>query len=293
GLVFGNGECFNAAMVEQAHADVYLYEEGQYHVPEMALKDFFSYAGEHDDSVEAAGNVLVSFDVRNGVFEVLTALGYAANGFIWSVGPDLAVRFREAIRPDRVYFFDPVTMGATLGSDSGSLANIIYFEGNPFTTPFSKTYARSASIDEYGVRARELHHFSVSLEEDGDKLAAGALDDLAYPEPSGALVFLHGDASIRVGDLVELRGGALRRLEREVSGEWEARFGGKLTARVKTVTHRFTGRRVQTRATFTSPLRSVGDPLRFMVRSQPGATTLYQFRLDAATVGLDMGYHLD
>jgi hypothetical protein len=50
---------------------------------------------------------------------------------------------------------------------------------------------------------------------------------------------------------------------------------------------------VETVAALTSPLRSVDEPVGFMVRSQPGASTLFQFRLDDETVGLDLGYHLD
>jgi len=59
------------------------------------------------------------------------------------------------------------------------------------------------------------------------------------------------------------------------------------------VEHRFSGREVSTRAWLTSPLRSMSNPLSFMVRGQEPATHLFQFRLDEATVGLDMGYHLD
>jgi hypothetical protein len=104
---------------------------------------------------------------------------------------------------------------------------------------------------------------------------------------------VRGTARFEVGDLVELRDVPLRRLEREVDGEWGGRFTGRLVGRVKSVTHRFTGKRVQTRIAFTSPLRSVTDPMNYIVRSQPRAGILYQFRLDDAAVGLDMGYHLD
>ncbi len=293
GLVYGGGECFDAAIVEKGLADVYLYENGRYLVPEMELKDFFSYTGAHADSIEATSKFLVEFDVSAGVFEVLTALAYVADGYVWSVDNDLAVHFRNVERPDRVVFFDPVEVGVVLGSESGSLANTIHITGNPFVSTLSKTYTRSASIDEYGSHARRLDHFSISLEEDADKLAAGLLNDLAYPEPSGSIRFLHGDTEIRLGDIVEVRGGALRRLARELAGEWDDRFTGKLVCRVKQVTHRFRGSRVSTTVAFTSPLRSVDNPVSFMVRSQPGAATLYQFRLDDATVGLDMGYHLD
>ncbi len=39
GLVYGGGECFNAAMVELAHSDVYLYGDGAYLPAEMRLKE--------------------------------------------------------------------------------------------------------------------------------------------------------------------------------------------------------------------------------------------------------------
>lgn len=293
GLVYGGGECLNAALVEHGVADVYLYEDGRYLVPELELKDFFSYAGASEDSIEATGVALVSYDASGGVLEALTALAYAAGGFIWSLEPDLGVRFRRAQRPDRVWFYDPARLGVALGSSSMDVVNAVYFDGNPLTGVVSKTYLLGASIDAYGYRGRSLAHFGISLEEDADKLAGGLLDDVAYPEPHGGVEFFHGHSEVDVGDLVELRDGALRRLERELSGEWGGRFTGRLVGRVNEVVHRFTGAQVATRVTFTSPLRSVEDPLRFMVRSQPAETELFQFRLDTEDVGLDAGYHLD
>jgi hypothetical protein len=291
--VYGGGLCFNAAQVELGHADVYLYEDGAFHVPEMALKDYYSYVGVTEDSIEESGVVLCSFGADGGVFEILTALAYAAGGFVWSVSPDLAVSFREAERADRVVFFDPLRTWVGLGSNSEEVGNILYFSGNPVLPPLEKTYVRGVSIDEYGVRVMRLEYFPVSVEEDADKLAAGLLDDVAYPEPCGFVQFYQGDASVRVGDIVELRDDPLRRLERSVEGEWGGRFSGKLVGRVRRVTHRFSGRQVATTAWLTSPLRSVGLPVSFVARSQIAAADLYQFRLDAAEVGLDMGYHLD
>ncbi len=293
GLIYGGGECFNAAMIEQQHAEIYLYNEGSYHVPEMELKDFFSYQGANADSIESCSVVLSNFDVTSGILEVLTALAYAAGGFVWSLDRNLALKFRQSQDPDRVVFFDMEKVGVVLGSSSQSLVNIIYFDGNPVTSTLGKTYSRSNSIDEYGAKARSLDHFSFSLEEDSDKLVEGILDDLAYPEPSGEIEFVAGDATIEVGDIVEIRDGALRRLEPELTGEWGGTFTNKIIGRVKEVRHRLSGRQVSTRALLSSPLRSVTNPVGFMVRSQPSAESLYQFRLDDATVGLDMGYHLD
>ncbi|MCC6489254.1 MAG: thermonuclease family protein [Candidatus Hydrogenedentes bacterium] len=292
-LVFGGGECFNAALVEQGHADVYLYEDGKYLVPEMELKDFFSYTQANVSSIEAAAATLVSFDASGGVLEALTALAYAAGGGIWSVDATLRVRFRIAGRVDRVVYFDPVQMGVALGSDSREVANAIYFEGNPVTGTLEKSYWRGDSIDAYGFHGRSLDHYGISLEEDADKLAEGLLLDVAYPEPAGGVEFLEGNTAIDVGDVVEVRGAEPRRLEREAADEWGGEFTGRLVARVKSVTHRLSGRQVSTHIAFTSPLRSVADPLRFMVRSQPRETELFQFRLDVADVGLDAGYHLD
>jgi len=293
GLVYGGEKCFNAALVEQGLADVYLYEDGKYHVPEMALKDFYSYVGPHEDSIEITGVTLGEFDVRGGVLEVLTALAYAAGGYIFSVDVDLGVRFRRAGKADRVFFHDPVTIGIRLGSDASALRNILYFSGDPFTGTLSKTYACGESIDEYGVRAGDLEYFSVSAESDADKLVAGLLDDVSYPEFIGAITFFDGEGTLCVGDIVEVRGEVLRRFERELPGEWGGRFAGKLVGCVRGIGHRFTGKQVTTTVYLTSPLRSVGNPLSFVVRSQPGATTLFEFRLDDATVGLDMGFHLD
>jgi hypothetical protein len=259
----------------------------------MELKDFFSYDGTHADSVEPTGVVLVGFDASGDILEALTALAYAAGGFVWSLDTNGRVRFRRAAQPDQVWFYDPVRVGIALGSDSRDLVNTIYFEGNPITAALEKTYWRQASIDAYGFFGKSLDHFGISLEEDADKLAEGLLDDVAYPEPAGGAEFFEGYADVRVGDLVEVRDGALRRLEREVSGEWGDRFTGRLVGRVKEVLHRFWGEQATTRVRFTSPLRSVPDPLRFMVRSQPRETELFQFRLDATDVGLDAGYHLD
>ena len=292
GLVYGGGQCFNAAQVELGHADVYLWENGKYLVPELELKDFFSYAGVHHDSVETIASTLTSLDVSGGALEILTALAYLG-GCIWSLSPETAVTFRAPQRPDTVVCFDPINTWVALGSDSRMLTNAFYFEGNPVHAGIQKTYYRQGSIEEFGFQAAPLPYYSIRFEEDADKLAQGLLDDVAYPQPTGFVCFYCGESRIRVGDIVELRDGALRRLEREVEGEWGERFTGKLTGRVQQVTHRFSGRQITTTARLTSPLRSVADPASFIIRAQEPAKSLYQFRLDEAAVGLDMGYHLE
>ncbi len=293
GLVYGGGECFNAAMVEQGHADVLLFDDGRFLVPELELKDFFSYMGVHVDSIEDSAAMLSNFDVDAGVLEAIAALGYTADGYIWEVGPDLAVSFRAPDAPDRVYYFDPLLMGVRLGSTDTGIANGIFFDGNPVTGTVNKTYTRQSSIDEFGFLGRGLDHFGLSVESDADKLVNGLLDDVAYPRPNGSVVFFAGNPDVRVGDVLEFRGAQLHRLEREISGEWADRYTGKLVGRVRELRHRFSGREVRTEVQLTSPLRTVESPLTFMVRSQPGETTLFQFRLDDGAVGVDVGYHLD
>jgi len=292
GLVYGGGMCFNAAQVELGHADVYLWQDGKYLVPELELKDFFSYAGKHAGSVEPVAATLASLDVSAGVLEALTALAYAG-GCVWSVSPETAVTFRALERPDRVVCFDPLNTGVSLGSESGGLVNTLYFEGNPVYAGVQKTYCRDESIDEFGFNGAPFAYFSMRFEEDADKLAAGMLDDLAYPQPAGFVCFYCGDGQIAVGDLVEVRDGRVRRLEPELAQEWGGRFTGRMTGRVRQVTHRFSGRQMTTTAVLTSPLRSVADPASFIMRTQEPAKSLYQFRLDEAAVGLDMGYHLE
>ena len=98
----------------------------------MELKDFYSYSKANEDSVEAPGIVLVDFDVTGGVLEVLTALAYAGNGYVWSITPDLAVRFRRATDPDRVLYFDPVQMGGNARFDGESAAECDSVLGQPF-----------------------------------------------------------------------------------------------------------------------------------------------------------------
>lgn len=292
GLVYGGAKCFNAAIVEQDLADVYLFADGAFHVPELELKDFFSYVGVHQDSIESASAVLASYDAAAGVFEALTAMAYAAGGYVWSGDNDDGIRFRAAWRPDRVVYFDPVEHGVLLGSDVASVVNIVYFDGNPVTSQLSKTYVRGESADEYTAHARAFDFFALSLEEDADTIVDPLLDDVAYPAPTGRVTFLHGDSSVQVGDLVEVRGGASRRLEHELANEWGGRFTGKLVGRIRAVEHRLLGGQVVTQAHLTAPLRSVDNPISFMVRSQPNADSLFGFRLDDAGVGLDSEYYL-
>lgn len=292
GLVYGGGQCFNAAQVERGHADVYLWEEGKYPDPSMALKDFFSYAGVSADSIEDCAVNVGSLDVRGGLMQALTALAYIGEGYTWSITSDKVIQFRKAA-VERVAFFDPARHGICLGSDSSELANIVQFAGNPLSGEIQKRYERPDSVDEYGNLKKDFAYFSISTETDADNLVSGLLNDIAYPETTGFIQFHQGQVGIEAGDIVEVRDGDVRRLERETHGEWNATFNSKRVARVRKITHRFSGKQVSTVLWLTSPLRSVSSPLSFIARGQESAQSLYQFRLDEVTVGLDMGYHMD
>ncbi|MEK7794790.1 MAG: hypothetical protein AAB353_09685, partial [Candidatus Hydrogenedentota bacterium] len=281
------------ALVEQGRADVYLYDDGKFLVPELELKDFFSYAGESSDSIQDAAQTLAEYDVENGALEVIAAMCYAADGFGFTVDLDNAVEFRRIERADAVIFFDPLLHAVTLGADSVGIVNAIYLSGNPNTTALSRSYFNGGSIDEFGFRARVIDYFSVSRAQDADLFGEGLLKDLAFPTPNGEIEFVRGNSDVNVGDVLELRGAPLRRLDRELPGEWDDRFTGRIVGRVSEIRHEFRGARVSTFVRLTSPFRSVEDPIGFMLRSQPSAETLFQFRLDEATVGLDLGYHLD
>jgi hypothetical protein len=293
GLVYGGGLCFNAALVESGHSDVYLYNDGAYHVPEMALKEYFSYTGPARASIAPSAALVAQVDFTGMLFELVTMAGYLAGGYGWHVDARGALYFRSPERVDRVFHHDPIRRGVALGSRSQDIVNIIYFHGNPLYSTLEKTYARSASITRLGAGAKGLRVYAIVQKSDADLLAEAVLDDLAYPEVAGALTFYHGAAAIQVGDLVEVRGAPFRRLEAVLAGAWGGRHDGALVGRVKEVVHRFMGMRVETRVVLTSPLRSVANPLSFMVRSQPTESALFQFRLDDANVGADLGYHLD
>jgi endonuclease YncB( thermonuclease family) len=292
GLVYGGGQCFNAALIEQAHADVYLYENGRYHPAEMALKEYFSYRGVSADSIAATGRTLHSLDVRGGALEAIALLAYAAGGHVFDVDDDLAVTFRKPVLPARVVFFDTATMGARIGGDTETLGNLLFFHGNP-EAEAEGSHVRGESMDAYGVQVRVLTHFGVAHAEDATLLCEGLLDDIAWPTPNLALTFFRGRADLRVGDVVELRSAPVRRLDAPQDDEWGGAYAGKLVGRVNALRHRIAGRHVETTVFLGSPLRSVDNPLSFLVRSQEPATTHFQFRLDDGTVGLEQLVHLD
>lgn len=293
GLVHGGGRCFNAALVELGHADVYLYEDGRYHVPDMALKDYYSYRAPNVDSIEEVALSVQSLDVRGGALEAIAALAYIAGGYTFDVDEQLRLRFRQQPLPQSVRFFDPARMGLRLGGTLDELANLLLFRGNPETGDAFVTHTRGDSMDAYGVRARVLTHFGLTHKDDADHLCDGLLDDLARPTPEITVTHYRGYDGLRVGDLVELRGAPVQRLDAPLAEEWGGSYAGKLVGRVTALRHRIAGREVETTTHLGSPLRSVRDPLAFLVRSQEPAENHFRFRLDDATVGLDQPVHLD
>lgn len=201
--------------------------------------------------------------------------------------------FRKMETSDRVVFYDSHTMRLQLGSALTGLENEVELKGNPLYGTLLKDYARPESVSEYGSEARRLDLFSIAREADADLLMEGLLDDVAYPEGEGSITFYCGDSEVAVGEVIAFRGEPLRRRSRELPGEWGGRFSGQLVRRVRAVRHRFSGKRAETTAYFTSPLRSVSEPLSFMTRSQEAESSLFAFRLDDATVALDTGFHLN
>lgn len=293
GLVFGGGQCFNAAQVETGAAEVLLHGDGRQLDLAMALKDFYSYAGAHSDSVETANAVLAEFDVAGGVTEVLAALAYAAGGFVFEVSTDLSVRFRKPVRADSVYFYDPLTTGVQFGSDATALVNRLTVSGNPLAGPIDDTHEDEVSIARYGVREDTLDFFSLKNAGDAAHFAAGLLRDLAWPAPAGVLLRYAGDATLQPGQLLAFRGDAFRRIDPLPGEAWGRAFSEEMIARVESVTHRLTGKMTRTEAVLTSPLRSVRNPLAFITRDQDSAARLFGLRLDEVLVGLDTSFHLD
>lgn len=293
GLVYGSGECFNAALVEQVHADVYLYDEGRFLVPELELKDFYSYRGVQVDTIAEVVQVVVDAETDGGLFPWLSALGYIAGGYGWSVDRLGCVTFRALNTVDRVVFFDPVHHALEWTTDSESIRNVIHFIGNLNTSGLAKTYTNSESIDAFGYLSTEFYFPVITQEVDADALCAGLLEDVAYPEILGTLTFHHGDATVRVGDLLELRNGPIRRLTPAIQGEWGDRFKGQHVGRVRTVTHNIEGSHVSTSVTLGSPFRSQSIPIDAMGKVFAKEEALYALHLDNTQTGIDETAHLD
>lgn len=293
GLVYGGGQCFNAGMVEEGHADVYLYEDGRYHVPEMALKDFFSYLGDSEDSIGECSATVGAFEARGGVLEVLAALAALGDGYVFHVDHNDAVHFRGGDVVDEVLSFDPVVAAVELGNDGEGLVNLLRIQGDPTNGGVDAYHAEDESIDRFGVAFRFFPYFALSLAADAERLAEGLLKDLAWPRRVGKVLFHRGIAGIEPGMLLEFRGGPLFDRDPDLQIAWGGGFGGRLVGRVRRVVHRIAGETVETQLDLTSPFRSVDRPLTFITRSQDSLSAFFEFRLDDASIGLDTGFHLD
>lgn len=291
GLVYGGGECFNATLVERGVVDVMLPEEGRILDAAMALKDYFSYTGRNVDSMVRTPTLLEDFDFSGGLLEGLTLLAYAGRR-AWRIDPALRISLRAAEPTDHVVPFIPQRVGVSLGADASTIANVLVVEGHPLAGAPSVTRERPSSVACHGERKKTLVCHALSRAEDAACLAEGLLDDLAFPELRAELLFFNGESRCTVGDLIEVRGSPLARLDRILPDEWGGRFHNRFVGRVKRIVHRLSGRDVTTRVTLTSPMRTVSNPLHTIVRSQLGAGAIYQLRLDDDTVSLDAGYGL-
>lgn len=293
GLVYGGGECFNAGLVEEGLADVYLYADGRYHDPELALKDFYSYGGVHVDSIVPCPTVVGAFEMRGGVLEVVAALSALADGYVFSVDLAGAVTVRRGREIDAVVRVDPVETGVELGRELEGLVNLLRLVGNPQDGAVDGYHAEQESIDALGTAFRYVPFFALSRADDAAKMGQGLLRDLAWPARVGQALFYQGVASVSVGDLLEFRGEQLVERDRMVAAGWSAEFGERFVARVTEITQRLAGETVETQLALGSPYRSVTSPLNFITRSQDSLSAFFEFRLDDEVIGLDIGYHLD
>lgn len=293
GLVYGGGECFNAALIELGHAAVCLHEGGRFLDPALALKEFFSYPETTQESIGPLPATLAQFSADAPVFGLLATLAYAAGGAVLALSAKGRVRLRIASDPDRVLFFDTARHAAALGEDDATLATVLSLSGNPLQWNGALTQSREESRAVYGDRVRHLAHFAFGTAADLEQLAQGLLDDVAYPASAGTVTIFRGDAAARPGELIELREAPLRRLFPQLPQEHGNRYPGRIVARVHAVRHRIFGQQVETQLILGPPLRSVQDPLEFMVRGQRSESSLYAFALDDANAGLDLGLHLD
>ena len=293
GLVYGGGECFNAGLVEEGHADVYLYDEGRYHATELALKDFFSYTGVYADSVAACDVVAGAFEARGGVLEVIAALSAMGDGYVFHVDNERAVHFRPGDTVDQVVTFDPVIAGVELGRDTEGLVNLLRIQGDPMNGGVDGLHAAGDSIDRFGVAFRFFPYFALSQAADAERLADGLLKDLAWPCRAGRAIFHQGVSGIAPGMLLEFRGAPLKEFDGDLAAAWGAEFSERLVGRAARVIYRLAGESVETQVDLTSPYRSVASPLSFITRSQDSLSAFFQFRLDDASIGLDTGFHLD
>jgi hypothetical protein len=293
GMVYGGGLCYNAGLVEEGVADVFLFDEGRFHVPGMALKDFYSYVGAHEDSVKECTQVVGAFDARGGAIELIAALAAMGGGYVFHLDNKIALHFRRGEEIDQVIPVEPAHVGVELGRVSKGVVNSLRIQGNPTGAAVEVYRVEEASIDELGTVFRSLPYYALSRGDDAALLGDGLLKDLAWPGIVGRALFYRGRSDIDTGALLEFRGGPLRERDTGVAQAWETHFGDRFVGRVRQVLHRFAGGTVETRLALASPFRSVVSPLNFVIRGQDSLQAFFEFRLDDGAIGLDIGYHLD
>lgn len=287
GRVFGDGECFSAALVEQGLADVYLYENGLYHVPEHRLKEFYSYAGAHTKSYPTLGETVHALDLDCGALEALTLLAYLCEGQAFSITPELEVTFRDATLFDHQYRYRADTMAVTSGFTSKGMVNTLMVTGNKIIAPGTVSVSCDESIAAYGASGSRIDGKWLGSDDDKAQLAENLVHDLAYPSPSATLTFFGGAPELLPGALVSVTGAPLARYARRLPDEWGDAFDETLVGRVVEVRHVMTGKEARTEAILAAPLRSVKAPLVLLRRIRSEGEPLFALRLDEAMAGLD------
>jgi endonuclease YncB( thermonuclease family) len=287
GMVHGGGECFNAALVELGLADVYLYADGQYHVPEHELKDFFSYAGSSRLSNPENNLHVEALDLDGGALDALTLFAWLANEHVFSVSCDGAVVFGAPTQPDHVIAYRADQMSVCSGFDGADLLNWVALSGHARIAPNKISASRSESIAAYGLHARGWTWPWLGGNADKQHLAQGMLADLAYPTPQLTLTFFHGATGFHPGELVALSGAPLERLAPRLPGEWTGDVSSSFCGRIVEVRQRILGDAVQTQVVLGAPLRSMARPLAALGRLHARDPGLFGFTLDDSLCPLD------
>lgn len=287
GRVFGNGECFSAALVEQGLADVYLYEDGSYLVPEHHSKDFFSYTKANTKSYPSMDTDIHALDLDGDIIEVLTLLAYLCEGKAFFLSPEMGVTIKDADLFDHEYRYAAHKMEVVSGFTDKDIANTITLSGNPLVSPGSVTLTDEESSNAYGKHGASIEAHWLGNDTDKQRLATALLQDVAYPAPAITVTFFEGAPELQSGDLVSITGAPLDRYARKLSGEWGNTFETTILGRVAEVRHFMKGKDAWTQATLSAPLRSIAAPLTLLRRIGSADDSLFALRLDEALAGLD------
>jgi len=287
GRVFGGGECFSAAMVEQGLADAYLYEDGVYHVPEHRLKDFFSYTGIHAKSFPTMNTEIHALDLDCTVLEAMTLLAYLCGGKAFSLSSEFCVEFRDATQFVHTCRYRADTMTVVSGFTKAGLANTLAITGNRIVAPGTITASDDGSISAYGAGDASVDGNWLGSDVDKQRLAWNLLQDMAYPTPSVTATFFEGAPELQPGDLISIEGAPLRRYAQRLPDEWGNAFDETIVGRITEVRHIMEGENTRTQIVLSAPLRSVASPLTLLRRIRSAGEPLFALRLDESLAGLD------